>query len=229
MAKQLLPLLMLALLLSACSSSRIIMLGSSQVYPPTNPEQVIIYVDAADLPVSYDKLAIISTNYVAGADKSKWRNVRKKCAAIGANGVIPKMELRASGGAKVAAAIFGTVATDKAEFLAIRASTKTTTIVPNEPVPPLVTAPIRMVSPQEIPRMTSPADAASQPARKADQLVRKDGTVLAVFMIELSENEVVYKRANNPNGPTYRGLKSDFSYVKYGDTNEIERFIPTTR
>lgn len=112
------------LILNSCSSSRIVLLNSTQKYAPIMTEQVIIYTNEQDIPTNYQKLAIITTNYVAGQDKSKWRNVRNKCAKIGANGVISEMELRASAGARVAAAIFGGFAQDKAEFLAIRVTDK---------------------------------------------------------------------------------------------------------
>jgi hypothetical protein len=123
------------LFLTSCVSSRIVMLANTtSLGGISNPDEVTIFIDAADLPTEYQKIAIITTSYVSGMDKAKWRRVRERCAEIGANGVYTQMENRASGGAKVAAAIFGTVASDKAEFIAIRYNKQQTKIQPVEAV-----------------------------------------------------------------------------------------------
>jgi len=75
----------------------------------------------------------------------------------------------------------------------------------------------------------SPAPTVPVPTTpKTDLLVRRDGTQLEVLITEITDKEIVYKRASNPNGPVFRGQKVDFSFVKYGSNDEIERFVAET-
>lgn len=72
---------------------------------------------------------------------------------------------------------------------------------------------------------TRPRQTATRPVTPMpDLLVRRDGTQLDVLVTEITDNEIVYKRANNPNGPIFRVQKADFSFIKYGNNGEIERF-----
>ncbi|MBO0948984.1 porin family protein [Fibrella forsythiae] len=85
---------------------------------------------------------------------------------------------------------------------------------------------------QATPVLTKPADATVAPpvsTSKADMLVRRDGTQLEVLVTEITDKEIVYKRANNPTGPSFRAQKADFSFIKYGNTDEIERFLPVAQ
>lgn len=70
-----------------------------------------------------------------------------------------------------------------------------------------------------------PAVKASPAARpKPDLLVRLDGTPLEMLVTEITDKEIVYKRFNNPSGPSFRVQKADFSSIKYGSNGEVERF-----
>lgn len=117
--KNKLLLMLMTLVISSCAYTRIIPI-KDKTYPPILVEEVIIFVDEADLPDEYEKVAIITTDYSSGYDKTKWNSVKKKCASIGCNGVYQKFEKRASSGEKIAGAIFGYGTSDKAEFIAIK-------------------------------------------------------------------------------------------------------------
>ena len=117
--KNLLFFLLLTVILSSCAYTRVIPL-KDKTYPPIPVEEVTIFVDEEDLPEEFEKVAIITTDYSSGYDKTKWNSVKKKCASIGCNGVYQKFEKRASSGEKIAGAIFGYSTSDKAEFIAIR-------------------------------------------------------------------------------------------------------------
>jgi hypothetical protein len=110
-------------LLGSCAFSKTIPLAG-KTYPAITVEEVVIFVDPKDLPVEFEKVAIISTDYTSTYDKAKWKNVRKKCAEMGCNGVYQSFEKRASQGERIAGAIFGTGSRDKAEFIAIRYTKK---------------------------------------------------------------------------------------------------------
>ncbi|PRY28550.1 outer membrane protein with beta-barrel domain [Spirosoma oryzae] len=69
----------------------------------------------------------------------------------------------------------------------------------------------------------------TRPVPKPDLLVRRDGTQLEVLVTEITDNEVVYKRASNPDGPVFRSKKTDFSYLQYGSNGEIEQFTKVVR
>ncbi|WP_020594963.1 porin family protein [Spirosoma panaciterrae] len=78
---------------------------------------------------------------------------------------------------------------------------------------------------QPRPRSTTAKPVTKIPAApKPDILVRRDGTQLEVLVTEITDNEIVYKRFNNPNGPAFRSKKSDFNYLQYGANGEIEQF-----
>ena len=117
--KNLLLFILVALLVAACAYTRVIPL-KDKTYPPIPIENVTIFVDEADLPVEFEKVAIITTDYSSGYDETKWKSVKKKCASIGCNGVYQKFEKRATTGEKIAGAIFGYSTSDKAEFIAIK-------------------------------------------------------------------------------------------------------------
>lgn len=50
-----------------------------------------------------------------------------------------------------------------------------------------------------------------------DTLRLKNGTLKAVKVIEISSNEVKYKRFDNPDGPFYVNNKNEIAYVKYAN------------
>lgn len=118
MLRKIIPLALVFFMVS-CAYTRVVPLASA-TYPAISVDEVTIFVDEADLPEEYEKVAIITTDYTSGYDQTKWNSVKRKCASIGCNGVYQKMEQRATSGEKIAGAIFGTGTSDKAEFIAIR-------------------------------------------------------------------------------------------------------------
>lgn len=83
---------------------------------------------------------------------------------------------------------------------------------------------------QTRPRQTTTKPATTIPSTpRPDLLVRRDGTQLEVLVTEITDKEIVYKRASNPNGPNFRVQKADFSYLKYGSNDEIEQFSNPTQ
>jgi hypothetical protein len=64
---------------------------------------------------------------------------------------------------------------------------------------------------------------------KPDLLVKQDGTQLEVLVKEITDKEIVYKRANNPDGPNFRVQKANFSYLEYGSNGEREEFSNTVQ
>ncbi len=54
-------------------------------------------------------------------------------------------------------------------------------------------------------------------AEAQDRIHYKSGNMLEVKMLEVSSTEVVYKKANNIDGPTYHELKSLISKVEYAN------------
>lgn len=83
--------------------------------------------------------------------------------------------------------------------------------------------------PRSAPKKTTTTRPYTPPAPKPDLLVRRDGTQLEVLVTEITDNEIVYKRASNPNGPIFRSQKTDFSYLQYGSNGEIEQFTKVVR
>ncbi len=111
--------LILAASLMSCVYSRVIPL-ENKTYPSIAADEVRIFVDEEDLPIEFEKVAIITADLSSGSDKVKWNSVRKKSAKIGCNGVYQKFEQRASAGERIAGSVLGHTALDKAEFIAIR-------------------------------------------------------------------------------------------------------------
>ena len=64
------------------------------------------------------------------------------------------------------------------------------------------------------------------PAPKPDLLVARDGTQREVKVIEIADQQIVYRAFKSTDGPLYRVQKADYSFVQYGSSGEIERFTP---
>lgn len=95
---------------------------SRQAYDPISPEDVIVYLTAADIKGEYEKIGLI---HMQG--EASWTNenkmiaaARKKAASMGANGIIMGQVQEPSSGSKVAAAIFGVPTTRRGEVVAVR-------------------------------------------------------------------------------------------------------------
>ena len=110
------------LLLSGCVSTNATMLNLAPTSrPPVLPAQVRIYRTPAQVPGTYDELALLNST-----GESNWTNeqkmlesMRTKAGKLGANGVILDAINEAGAGAKVAAAIFGTGSQRKGRAIAI--------------------------------------------------------------------------------------------------------------
>lgn len=103
----------------SCASADAIMLSQKRYPPLASPELVQIFLDEKDLPPNFEKVALIKSEVVSGYDKAQWKKIKARCAQIGANGVWLKTTTEAKNGEKIAAAVFGTLTTDKAELVAI--------------------------------------------------------------------------------------------------------------
>lgn len=56
-----------------------------------------------------------------------------------------------------------------------------------------------------------------------DVIVKKDGTTIASKVLEITTNEVKYKKFSNLDGPIYNIAKSDIKVIKY-ENGEEESF-----
>ena len=94
---------------------------SSKTYPELSPEDVVIYLSEEDIPGEFEKIAILNAKGSSDfTNESQMYNaLKKKAAKIGANGILFQPVKEASQGAKVAAAIFGTGTSRRAEMIAI--------------------------------------------------------------------------------------------------------------
>jgi len=53
-----------------------------------------------------------------------------------------------------------------------------------------------------------------------DKIHNKDGTIVQAKVLEILPNEIKYKKASNPDGPTYTILKSDVTKIVYANGEE---------
>ena len=115
---------MLAILtLSGCVVASVTPLSSTK-HEAINPEEVVIYLEEADIPGEYEKVAIINTK-----GESSWTNeaqmynkAKKEAAKLGANGILVTQTKEPSSGAKIAGAFLGTGSQRTGEMIAIRVS-----------------------------------------------------------------------------------------------------------
>ncbi len=100
--------LMLAVLaLAGCATTTVLRL-SDQTYPPTTPAHVRVFLTAADIHRPYRTIAMITAkNY--GNTRLFFRALRKKAAALGADGILILKHIVPTTGQEVAAAVFGPI------------------------------------------------------------------------------------------------------------------------
>lgn len=55
-----------------------------------------------------------------------------------------------------------------------------------------------------------------------DQLYKKDGSVLEVILVEIKEDEVLYRKKDDPEGPIYGIVKSELLSLKRSNGERIE-------
>jgi S1-C subfamily serine protease len=121
-ARRCVTFVLLAILQVACVSTNAIRLGGGPDRRPVDPEAVIIYRTAGQVPGNYDEIGLIT-----GTGDSLWtteehmyKSLRKKAAALGANGVILG-DIHEPGAATKAAmgVLFGVGAERKGKAVAI--------------------------------------------------------------------------------------------------------------
>ncbi|MDP3558309.1 MAG: hypothetical protein Q8T03_13130 [Bacteroidota bacterium] len=56
-----------------------------------------------------------------------------------------------------------------------------------------------------------------------DMIVKKDGSIVKVKVIEIGEETIKYKKSDNPDGPTYSVSKSSLTSINY-ENGEVEKF-----
>lgn len=122
------PLLVLLLaLLTGCISTSTVPLDGAQ-RAPIHPDEVTIYLDAADVPAGFEKVAIIyAEGDHAATDQARlFKKVRKEAARVGANGVLIQQVKEPGTAAKVAQVVLGLEADRQAEMIAIYVPPATT-------------------------------------------------------------------------------------------------------
>ncbi|AQG81618.1 hypothetical protein [Spirosoma montaniterrae] len=67
---------------------------------------------------------------------------------------------------------------------------------------------------------------AQTPARRPDQIVKLDNSVIEVIINEIDETGVSYRLFGNASGPVSRINKTDISYIRYTN-GDVERFAQT--
>ncbi len=110
------------LLLSGCVTTNASMLGTASTQRPVVlPENVALYRNADQVPRRYEEVALLNSegdsNFTNEA--KMFESMKKKAGEVGANAIILDALSEPSGGAKVAAAIFGVSAERKGKALAI--------------------------------------------------------------------------------------------------------------
>ncbi|MBO0950442.1 hypothetical protein [Fibrella forsythiae] len=62
-----------------------------------------------------------------------------------------------------------------------------------------------------------------QAARRNDEIVRNDNTVIQGLISEINETAIFYRKSTAPQGQQYQVKKSDVRYIRYSN-GEVERF-----
>ena len=57
-----------------------------------------------------------------------------------------------------------------------------------------------------------------------DIIVKKDGSIIKVKVLEVSEEAIKYKKIDKTDGPTYSVLKSNLTSINY-ENGEVENFV----
>lgn len=61
----------------------------------------------------------------------------------------------------------------------------------------------------------------SQESRNADLLIRRDGSIMEVKIVEIKAEEVLYRKLGEPEGPVYVMLKPDLLSVRYANGETV--------
>lgn len=114
--------LIYTLALTGCVTTNASLLGSTaNKRSAVLPENVALYRTADQVPGKYEEVALLNSagdsNFTNEA--KMFESMKKKAGEVGANGIILDAVSEPSGGAKVAAAIFGVSAERKGKAVAI--------------------------------------------------------------------------------------------------------------
>lgn len=112
----------LLVLLSGCVNTSAVQLGTPGQFPPTDPEQVQVFLTEADVKVPFEKVALINAegNYQYANDERMIKAMKKKAAELGANAIIIGEFKDPSTASKVANAVLGVGGERKGQVLAVR-------------------------------------------------------------------------------------------------------------
>ncbi len=109
-----------AVLLTGCVTTNVTPLNNKS-YTPLEPADVVLYLDEADIPGPYEKVAILYArgDYTLTDEAQMFDKVRKRAAKLGANGVLIQRIKEPNTGDKVARVFLGTEADRRGEMIAI--------------------------------------------------------------------------------------------------------------
>ena len=107
-------------LIAGCVSTSVTPLNNKR-YTPVTPADVVLYLDEADIPGSYEKVAVLYArgDHAWTDEDQMFGKVRKKAAELGANGVLIQRIKEPTTGDKVARVFLGTDADRRGEMVAI--------------------------------------------------------------------------------------------------------------
>lgn len=99
---------------------------SDRTYAPIQSDQVRVFVSEEDVSGPYEKVAIITSegDYDFSGKPALIKTMKKKAAALGANGIILGQFQAPTTGQKIAQAFLWTSANNKYECMAIRLKSK---------------------------------------------------------------------------------------------------------
>jgi len=112
---------MMAIGILACVTTNATRLGGGPIRPKVDPQEVLIYRSAEQVPGRYEEIAILHSEGEASwtNEEAMYRSMRKKAGEMGANAIILDALSEPSAGAKIAGAFFGTGADRKGKAIAI--------------------------------------------------------------------------------------------------------------
>jgi len=106
MSKGLVAVLLIALVVVACVTTKAVRLVTSIARPPVAWKDVIVYRSADQVPSKYEEIALLSSTGDSSftSEEAMLNSLRKKAGQLGANAIILDAISEPSAGAKLAAA-----------------------------------------------------------------------------------------------------------------------------
>ena len=113
--------------LVGCTRTNAALMDNSVRLAATCPDAVKIYSSPSAVSAEYQEVALLNSTGSDGftSEAGMMKSMRQKAASVGANGIIMGNINEPSAGAKVAAAVFGTVTSRKGKSVAIFVSADT--------------------------------------------------------------------------------------------------------